>query len=656
MTDAAPSYLLSSTPEPPAVDEARMSARGLLATETRDRQGDVLLVAGLDTQDHRRNPVSMIDHGVHHPLPIGVTRDPDSREYLVEIDPVRGEVWQTTFFSQKSDVAAQIFALVAEDVLRANSVGFMPIEYDELPADPERGLPHKQPGKKPYMLVTRSQLVEVSWCGVPVNPDAVRCALSRERWVGKSLVPEIRQMLEPYLPRQKYWRPTAGASVSESKALVSAYQARGLGTLVAKSKDASGHEHAADGKFGTGGASAKKDDAKPAKAKQEESKVESPAKAKEFHEMTREEFRATHPVRRGDMEDYVKAQVGQYKKGKPGVKFDLSRSDGSGEAVFRDESGKPVAVVAFSPNAITDLAALPKARGKGAISQLLDAIEKEKGITRIKGPYTEAGAAVAHKREVRAALAAGKEVPAHVIADYPDLAAKHGKAHGGDTSTKSLSPADLSPVPSKSDTPPTTKQPPEGRPMAEVRKPYGAEHLETMHKGMVNLMHACKKSEDILDNDDVKEHSAKCQEALKSMAADTEAVHSEKYPHLEPLDHEAALKAMDPEEDEGEETKSLESDESKDDKKQDDDKEFVEGKEDEKSEEGDEEDEKAMSALDGSAGGSLVGDGKKSPEKSTVEGGEWREKDKEKEEKAMLAALREQNDRLERRAVTLGLI
>lgn len=209
---------------------------------------------------------------------------------------------------------------------------------------------------------------------------------------------------------------------------------------VREAKDSSGHNHDNDGKFTSGGGGDAKKGRKPGKSKEptdepsggaaaKAAATSEPSAAKEPHEMTREEFRAAHPVRRGDMEDYVKSYVGQYKKGKPGVKFDLQRPDGSGEAVYRDKSGKPVAVVAFNPSAVTDMAVLPQARGKGAVSQLLDVIKKEKGIVAIKGPYTEAGAAVAHRRIVKQALAAGKHVPSKVLADYPNLVVDGGKVN-----------------------------------------------------------------------------------------------------------------------------------------------------------------------------------------------------------------------------------
>lgn len=269
-------YRLSITLDRPSVDERRMSARGLLATGARDRQGDVLVVEGVDCANHRINPVVMIDHGQAHSLPIGVTRDRETRAYTVEIVPATGQIWQTTFFSQKSQMAEQIFALIAEDVLRANSIGFRPIEAYPLPEDPEAGFHGKTDSKTgqsiPYKYIKRSELVEASWATIPVNPEAVSLALSRDRWVGKSLCPEIRSALLPYLPPirlygtelkadlagrgTRYW-PLPGIE-RKSMAAGAADTSSPRVYYVSKNQswDESKHPRADDGKFGSGGSHA----------------------------------------------------------------------------------------------------------------------------------------------------------------------------------------------------------------------------------------------------------------------------------------------------------------------------------------------------------------------------------------------------------------
>ena len=95
--------------------------------------------------------------------------------------------------------------------------------------------------------------------------------------------------------------------------------------------------------------------------------------------------------------DYVKGYLEQYKKGKQGISQGLIRKDGSGELVYRNEQGKPVGVVAYSPKSLTDIAVDPKYRRKGVASALIDKII-DKGITLYKEPVSKSGLALLQKK------------------------------------------------------------------------------------------------------------------------------------------------------------------------------------------------------------------------------------------------------------------
>ena len=68
---AAPTLYVAAAGGRAATDPKKMTARALLASEARDRQGDVIVIAGIDLSRHEANPVVLVDHGKWHPLPVG---------------------------------------------------------------------------------------------------------------------------------------------------------------------------------------------------------------------------------------------------------------------------------------------------------------------------------------------------------------------------------------------------------------------------------------------------------------------------------------------------------------------------------------------------------------------------------------------------------
>jgi hypothetical protein len=194
----------------PVLDQGKMAATGILATTARDREGDVLEVAGIDTADHRLNPIVLLDHGVYYPLPIGKTQDPDGN-YTVVIDPELGECRQTTYFDQHGEVANQVYDLIVQGILKANSIGYDPRKVQRLPADPLAGA---RAGKH----ILACSLIEATWCGIPVNPEAVRATLSRDRLCGKRIAPALKAVLAPYAAAPKTW--SAGVTLPTSPRVI----------------------------------------------------------------------------------------------------------------------------------------------------------------------------------------------------------------------------------------------------------------------------------------------------------------------------------------------------------------------------------------------------------------------------------------------------
>ena len=174
------------------LDRAKMSATCTFSTTAIDRVGDKLETSGIRTEAHRVNPVVFWDHAKDLTLPIGKTVDPLG-VYTVSIGSE--EASQTTFFSKSLLEAEQIFALIDEGIISANSIGFRPIKAVPLYVG------HRRLG----LHLQEVELLEISWVGVPCNQEAVRSALGRDKIAGKALAESLRRSLTPFAGRANAW-------------------------------------------------------------------------------------------------------------------------------------------------------------------------------------------------------------------------------------------------------------------------------------------------------------------------------------------------------------------------------------------------------------------------------------------------------------------
>lgn len=185
------------------IDEERMAVWIPFADgNRRDGVGDLLEVAGINTERHRQNPIILFDHGKQVTLPIGLAEDPHSKHYMVVIDPVLKLAKCKAFFYQSSinkDHAIfceQLFDLMAKRYVRAGSIGYQVIHARELGPDYERGTP-----KGLHLLAT--MMLEASAVVMPANQDTVRKALALPRVCGKPLSTALVKCLTPYAPETK---------------------------------------------------------------------------------------------------------------------------------------------------------------------------------------------------------------------------------------------------------------------------------------------------------------------------------------------------------------------------------------------------------------------------------------------------------------------
>jgi len=128
----------------------------ILSDATSDRYGDSIIAAGWDVANFSRNPIALFNHNPDQPI--------GRWENLsIKKDALHGHLQ----LAPKGTSARidEIRALIDAGVLRAVSVGFRPIEYEQIKDSPVGGIRY-----------LKSELVETSLVSVPANPNALAVA------------------------------------------------------------------------------------------------------------------------------------------------------------------------------------------------------------------------------------------------------------------------------------------------------------------------------------------------------------------------------------------------------------------------------------------------------------------------------------------------
>lgn len=117
--------------------------RVVASTETKDREGEVLPVAGWELGNFKKNPVLLWSHQAHQ-LPIGKVLD----VFVEGKNLIADAVFAGHQFAQ------EVKKLVQEGFIKTVSVGFLPLENDA------------------NGNVIKQELLELSFVNVPANPEA----------------------------------------------------------------------------------------------------------------------------------------------------------------------------------------------------------------------------------------------------------------------------------------------------------------------------------------------------------------------------------------------------------------------------------------------------------------------------------------------------
>jgi len=144
-----------ATEEPKMQDEATRKMRFVFSDATVDHAGDSIDPKGWDLSIFNRNPVALFAHNSWDP-PIGRASD-----VYVQGEQLVGDIEFAT--ADVYEFADTIYRLVKGKFLKAVSVGFMPKDW-AWSSDKDR----------PYGIdFKKQQLLEISVCPVPCNPNAL---------------------------------------------------------------------------------------------------------------------------------------------------------------------------------------------------------------------------------------------------------------------------------------------------------------------------------------------------------------------------------------------------------------------------------------------------------------------------------------------------
>jgi hypothetical protein len=186
--------------EEPSWDESEFSVTFPFASsQGRDREGNFLEIRGINADYHRLNPVVYFDGGKFHPLPVGLTEHPTTREYTVYSDDARGLLYAKVFLDKGSAVAREAFRLFKAGLLRGGSFAHRPIEVKRLKAYPRSG--HPRAG----LFVTRCELLSISLTAMPHSAELVAMAMA-DGVEGEPLSWQAKAMLAAHHePKRKAW-------------------------------------------------------------------------------------------------------------------------------------------------------------------------------------------------------------------------------------------------------------------------------------------------------------------------------------------------------------------------------------------------------------------------------------------------------------------
>jgi hypothetical protein len=201
---------IDTLPSGVTTNPSRLTVSGIITAQTPDRENDVVLTAGIDLSDHANYPLVLLEHGLMgYTLPIAKAEDPQTGYAVRRFDD---RLEATSYFTTKTAMSEQVFALYDDKIMRAFSISFIPTSLKKLPPNPENPL------TRPGFLVEACKLTEYSCCSLGCNADALTVAYEKNLLAGHRIDPFLRKSLSPFVLTRK--RLVNGATLNhESKTM-----------------------------------------------------------------------------------------------------------------------------------------------------------------------------------------------------------------------------------------------------------------------------------------------------------------------------------------------------------------------------------------------------------------------------------------------------
>lgn len=170
------------------------------SSEDADRMGDVISIDGWELANYKRNNVVMFQHD-YSLAPLGTAK--------VWVDKDAKQLLNTVRFDEEDDFAAFIKGKYSRGIMKAESVGFRPLEFEEI----------ESKGMFGSFKFTKQELLEISLVSIPANPKALRKAMGENRRF-TILMPEIPDVRAVKQPKQE---PTVPDLVRDLRGVLDKY-------------------------------------------------------------------------------------------------------------------------------------------------------------------------------------------------------------------------------------------------------------------------------------------------------------------------------------------------------------------------------------------------------------------------------------------------